>query len=207
MSPRSLPTRVMSTPRVPARAFTLIELLIVVAIIAILAAIAVPNFLEAQVRAKVSRGHSDMRSMAIALESYRTDHNWYPLTSWYSWNAGKLPNSYSGNTTTQHDSYYCLTMLTTPVAYTTSLGRHPFWPSPPGSSWPMEGYEYADPYYVAAMRLFPDWANGTYGYKITENVQWRLTSPGPTQMYWSLGLAYDPSNGTVSPGVIIRMGP
>ena len=37
------------------RAFTLIEVLIVVMIIAILAAIAVPNFLEAQVRAKTSR--------------------------------------------------------------------------------------------------------------------------------------------------------
>ena len=51
--------------------FTLIELLIVVAIIAILAAIAVPNFLEAQVRAKTSRVKADMRSMATAIEVIR----------------------------------------------------------------------------------------------------------------------------------------
>ncbi len=57
------------------KGFTLIELLIVVAIIAILAAIAVPNFLEAQVRSKVSRAKSDMRTMATALESYIVDHN------------------------------------------------------------------------------------------------------------------------------------
>ncbi len=58
--------------------FTLIELLIVVAIIAILAAIAVPNFLEAQVRAKVSRAKSDQRSLATSIEAYYVDWNAYP---------------------------------------------------------------------------------------------------------------------------------
>ena len=59
-------------------AFTLIELLIVVAIIAILAAIAVPNFLEAQIRAKVSRVRADHRSISTALETYHIDNNQYP---------------------------------------------------------------------------------------------------------------------------------
>ena len=57
---------------------TLIELLIVVAIIAILAAIAVPNFLEAQTRSKVSRVLADMRSMKTAMEAYFVDNNTYP---------------------------------------------------------------------------------------------------------------------------------
>jgi prepilin-type N-terminal cleavage/methylation domain-containing protein len=64
------------------RGFTLIELLIVVAIIAILAAIAIPNFLEAQIRSKVSRVQSDMRSLATALESYFVDNNTYPPMGW-----------------------------------------------------------------------------------------------------------------------------
>ncbi|MEN6624991.1 MAG: prepilin-type N-terminal cleavage/methylation domain-containing protein [Candidatus Sumerlaeia bacterium] len=63
------------------RAFTLIELLIVVAIIAILAAIAVPNFIEAQTRARVSRAASDLRALATALESYQVDNNDYPYIS------------------------------------------------------------------------------------------------------------------------------
>jgi len=57
--------------------FTLIELLIVVSIISILASIAVPNFLEAQTRAKVSRVKADFYAIAAALESYRVDNNRY----------------------------------------------------------------------------------------------------------------------------------
>jgi len=61
------------------RAFTLIELLIVVSIISILAAIAVPNFLLAQRRAYQARCSSNLRSIAVALQSYKIDHNKYPL--------------------------------------------------------------------------------------------------------------------------------
>ncbi|MCG3198422.1 MAG: hypothetical protein GHCLOJNM_02922 [bacterium] len=62
-------------PRRKTRGFTLIELLIVIAIILILIAIALPNFLEAQVRAKVTRENTDMRSLATGIESLRTDRD------------------------------------------------------------------------------------------------------------------------------------
>lgn len=65
-------------PRHAPRAFTLIELLFVVAVIAILAAISVPNFLEAQVRSKIARVHSDMAVVQQAMRSYYADHNMYP---------------------------------------------------------------------------------------------------------------------------------
>ena len=59
-------------------AFTLIELLIVVAIIGILAAIAVPNFLNARLRANVSRTNSDLRALDMAIQSYQVDGNAFP---------------------------------------------------------------------------------------------------------------------------------
>ena len=64
--------------------FTLIELLIVVAIIAILAAIAVPNFLEAQTRSKVAASMGDMRSLVTDIESYQVDWDSYPYYPNYS---------------------------------------------------------------------------------------------------------------------------
>jgi len=53
--------------------FTVIELLIVIAIISIIAAIAVPNLMSANIRAKVSGVKADMGSIAIALEDYKID--------------------------------------------------------------------------------------------------------------------------------------
>ena len=60
-------------------AFTLIELLIVVLIIVVLAALAIPNFLEFQTRAKVARVVSDLRTIEIGLEAYRVDNGDYPI--------------------------------------------------------------------------------------------------------------------------------
>jgi prepilin-type N-terminal cleavage/methylation domain-containing protein len=63
------------------RGFTLIELMVVIAIIIILAAIAIPNYLTMTARAKKSRVASDFAAIATALETYKTDWNHYPLTA------------------------------------------------------------------------------------------------------------------------------
>ena len=63
------------------KGFTLIELLIVVAIIGIIAAIAIPNLLNAIDRGKQKRTMADMRSIGTAVESYAVDNNVYPTAA------------------------------------------------------------------------------------------------------------------------------
>jgi len=63
------------------KGFTLIELLIVVAIIGIIAAIAIPNLLNAIDRGKQKRTMADIRSIGTAVEAYAVDNNIYPTAA------------------------------------------------------------------------------------------------------------------------------
>ncbi len=102
------------------KAFTLIELLIVIAIIAILALIAVPNFLEAQVRAKVSRVHADMRTAATAIEAYSVD--WGTPPPGVQERQNNLGDPRNGPTL----RVVVWMPLTTPVAFMSSMIYDPF---------------------------------------------------------------------------------
>src|SRR5258708_2850716 len=55
--------------------FTLVEIMIVVAIIALLAAIAVPNFLRARKRSQATRILEDLRIIDSAIDQYAIENN------------------------------------------------------------------------------------------------------------------------------------
>ncbi len=208
--------------------FTLIELLIVVAIIAILAAIAVPNFLEAQTRAKVSRVKGDMRSVTTALEAYATDYNHYPP------NVFDGPGRANVMSMAMGEMPFVPYVLSTPVAYMTDVPLDTFNPRI------MQDHKHSFMYFNSTNT--PDEVNrreyralvesrGIMGADSVNAPEWFMISTGPDRRLGTMGMEvdrvgslpiyrimtgmmamgathrYDPTNGTVSDGDVVRLGP
>lgn len=190
------------------RGFTLIELLIVVAIMSILAAVAVPNFLDAQIRTKVTRTKADLQALTTALEAYRIDNDAYPIV-------GNPAKASFLDLYVPYDKR--LVPITTPIAYITSIPVDPFFePNEGASRW---GH---DPYYAYAPgNLYIGAAAITSG-DLYRSMIYSVAGRGPDRKIYpsdycmahpkayESGIAvlntYDPTNGTLSEGDIIRLG-
>jgi type II secretion system protein G len=191
------------------RGFTLIELLIVVAIIGILAAIAIPNFLEAQTRAKVARAKSEIRNIAVAQETYYIDNNAYPPAvdetgAIQASDEGKGIAQDSGDGWSQG---FVSWKLTTPVAHLSSIPFDPF-----GRQF--EGWERA---YRVGVNYLGYWIMTSRGPDLdsdmdeTTYVDPAGTVAGDINLFLTQFngdyVEYDPTNGTISSGDVYRTGP
>ncbi len=195
-------------------AFTLIELLIVVAIIAILAAIAVPNFLEAQIRAKVTRARADIRTAATALEAYRVDWSDYPPSRGANCETDPV-HAFDGYGQRCRSGFRTLSLrLSTPTAYITNASiPDPFKRGAAEGWWYYDSGNPADlalgyhnVYEIAIVDMEPGWYPDDF---YADYGHWRLFSIGPNMTYDGFGQAdlrwaYDPTNGTLSSGQIVR---
>lgn len=209
------------------RALTLIELIIVVALISILALLAIPNFLDSQVRARTARAKADFYTVAYGLEMYRMDHGVYPKGN----NSSRVLNPVPERATYRRT----LERLTSPIAYLS--GESVFFDQfkaqwryggaslddldpidvPPGSLYNKQLYWYAarnatgaaiwdqkddpDPSWYYLESAGPDLAHhnaGTFLYTIRTDT--------PATRGRVAKMLYDPSNGTISRGSIWRAG-
>ena len=191
------------------KSFTLIELLIVVAIISILAAIAVPNFLEAQTRAKVSRVKADMRTMLNGLEAYAVDHNKYPKRHYGVADPEQDTANFVPDLDTKMED---LSRLTTPIAYLTSIPVDIFEQSVPA---PLNKIDYYDPIqsyryvnYLYAEKRQPGYMlisvgpDGHIG--VLSSGEPGGYPPQPPGVALTFRWVYDPTRGTISMGNILR---
>lgn len=186
------------------QAFTLIELLIVVAILGLLSAIAIPNFLNAQVKAKLANSYANMKTIQTAIATYTLDHRNAPID--------QGPDALDGIT---------YLALTTPVSYlsTIEVFRDRF----KTQSEEDEGYYYAygsphhidNPHDVIRIQAFqrenltyflfgwgPD-RKSDWPWKMLGDTLAKLKTPSLAGPNADGGIFYSPSNGLRSSGDIV----
>jgi general secretion pathway protein G len=90
------------------RGFTLVEILIVVVILGILAAIVIPQFTEASTEAKLSSLCSDLQTVRSQIELYKVQHNdLLPTPEGATWNLMTMYTDIAGNTNAAKTVVFC----------------------------------------------------------------------------------------------------
>ena len=158
-------------------AFTLIELLIVVAIIAILASVAAANMFEAQMRSKVASALSSQHALSTALEAYCVDYSKYPPAQNAFIDAGAVTETWR---------------LSTPTAYITQV--------------PKDIFHNEQPFGLIGGDFGPGGPYMHYINDPVVTEYWLLWSYGPDRDMEFGHVDYDPTNGTASDGDIYRVG-
>jgi len=109
-------------PRRRKSAFTLVEILIVVVILAILGAIVIPQFSDASSDAKASALVTNLRTIRAQLELYKLQHNGsYPTDATTFSDQMTLKTTAAGSTTSGTLGPYLLTVPTNPYTSTITI--------------------------------------------------------------------------------------